>query len=177
MMAMPTRIYATQLCLLQVPLFAVYFYFALQPCNVLLWCKPSTFLVVDPDFFRLLCDSVTPSIVNILVSHVHWFNCELLGDCRFLIFWTSDSSCCSILRTVLFFILSPLVISNNLLNRAISALSIFRSSSFFKHQHFYPYSSTDATKVLHNLTLVLFEMLRDFHILLSLFMSDVTTSK
>ena len=48
----------------------------------------------------------------------------------FLIFWTSDSSCCNILRTVSFLILSLLVTHNDLLNQAISALRILRSSSF-----------------------------------------------
>ena len=74
---------------------------------------------------------------------------------RFLIFWTSDSSCCNILRTVSFIILSLLVTHNNILNQAISALRILRSSSFFKHQHSDTYTSTNTTKVSYNLTLTL----------------------
>ena len=61
---------------------------------------------------------------------------------RFLIFWTSDSSWCNILRTISFLILYLLVTHNNLLNQAISALRILHSS-FFKHQRSDPYTSTE----------------------------------
>jgi len=41
----------------------------------------------------------------------------------------------------------------SLLNQAVSTLRILHSSSFFKHQHSDPYTSTDTTKVSYRLTL------------------------
>jgi len=104
-------------------------------------------LVVDPDFFRLLCDSVTFCAVIVLLPCLSHARNHV--SCRFLIFWTSGSSCCDILRTVSFLTLCLLVTHNSPLNQAISA-----PRTHFDH-------------LLSN-TLILFEMLCDFHILLSL---------
>ena len=115
-------------------------------------CRPQLFL---PCVWQ--CNAVSgncsPSILVTCPNH---------ASHRFLIFWTSDSFCYSILHAVSFLILSPLVTHNNLLNQAIS-------SSFFKHQHSDPYTSIDTKKISYNLSLTLFEMLYDFHILLNLF--------
>jgi len=89
---------------------------------------------------------------------------------RFFIFWTSDSSCCSILRTVSFLILSLLVIHSNhnynhnwtkQLTIAIVLTKPFRHWGFFVHLRSsntnilidIPAPIGSITKVSYNLTL------------------------
>jgi len=70
MMMMSTRIFATQLCLMHVPLLAVCFGPVLQR---LLWCTTSMFSVVDPDFLwqcNALSGNRSPSILVTCPNHV-----------------------------------------------------------------------------------------------------------
>ena len=62
-------------------------------------CRPR---LLSPSIWQCnaVCCNRSPSVLVTCPNHV---------SCRFLIFWTSDSSCCNILRTVSFLILSLLV--------------------------------------------------------------------
>ena len=102
MMMMPTLIYALQLCLLRVPLLAVCFYLALQR---FLWCISPMSTLTSFAFYT----TVYSALSAIIVLPPFLSLCPNRVSRRFLIFWTSDSSCCNILRIVSFLILSLLV--------------------------------------------------------------------
>jgi len=67
----------------------------------------------------------------------------------------------------IFFILFLLVTWSIFLSQVISAVRIFFSSSLRRHQHSDSYSNTGTTNVSYYMTLVVFEYIFSFHILLN----------